>query len=59
VVLAKLDWFRLGGETSERQWGDVLGVLRTSGPSIDTRYLEATAGSLGLSELLRRALAEA
>jgi len=58
VILAKLDWFRLGGETSERQWGDVLGVLRTSGPSIDPSYLESTAESLGLSDLLRRALAE-
>jgi hypothetical protein len=29
IVLAKLEWYRAGGEVSERQWGDVLGVLKT------------------------------
>jgi hypothetical protein len=36
-VLAKLEWFRRGGEVSERQWADVLGVLRASGASLDRR----------------------
>jgi hypothetical protein len=26
VLLHKLEWFRLGGETSDRPWGDVLGA---------------------------------
>lgn len=26
-MIAKLEWYRLGGEDSERQWGDILGVL--------------------------------
>lgn len=30
VILAKLEWFRLGGEVSERQWRDILGVDRKS-----------------------------
>lgn len=25
TVLAKLEWFRRGGEISERQWSDVIG----------------------------------
>jgi hypothetical protein len=29
IVLSKLDWFRLGDEQSERQWRDVVGVLKT------------------------------
>ena len=31
TVLSKLEWFRLGGETSERQWWDVVGVLGHDG----------------------------
>ncbi len=58
VVLAKLEWFRRGGEVSERQWTDVLGVLRASGTSLDRQYLEGGASELGVSDLLARALAE-
>ena len=57
VILAKLDWYQRGGGTSERQWSDVLGVLRTSGPSIDLPYLEMTAATLGLTDLLKLAMA--
>ncbi len=28
IVLHKLHWFRLGGQQSERQWADVIGVLK-------------------------------
>jgi len=59
TVLAKLEWFRRGGEASERQWTDVLGVLRASGESLDRRYLEDGARELAVSDLLARALAEA
>jgi hypothetical protein len=59
VVLAKLEWFRTGGEVSERQWGDLLGVLRVSGPTVDRDYLSRMAASLGLSALLERAFSEA
>jgi hypothetical protein len=58
TVLAKLEWFRRGGETSERQWSDVLGVLRAGGPSLDRRYLEDGARELAVSDLLVRALTE-
>jgi hypothetical protein len=57
-VLAKLEWFRRGGEVSERQWTDVLGLLRVSG-SLDAGYLREGARELDLADLLRRALDEA
>jgi hypothetical protein len=59
VVLLKLEWFRSGGEVAERQWGDVLGVLKVAGGGLDRDYLARWAADLGLRDLLERALAEA
>jgi hypothetical protein len=58
VVLAKLDWFRLGGEISERQWRDILGVLKTQQATLDIDYLKQWAQSLGVADLMDRALEE-
>lgn len=58
TVLAKLQWYRAGNETSSTQWNDVLGVLATSRTSLDFRYLETCANRLGLTDLLQRAFAE-
>jgi hypothetical protein len=58
TVLAKLEWFRLGGETSERQWWDVVGILRVT-EDADHAYLLRWAGSLGVADLLERALIDA
>src|SRR5262245_60204438 len=40
IILHKLEWFRLGGESSDRQWGDILGVLRVQGERLDAAYLD-------------------
>lgn len=58
VVLAKLDWFRMGGEASERQWRDILGVLKTQQGRLDIAYLRQWARALDLTELMERALHE-
>lgn len=59
VVLAKLEWYAKGGRVSERQWGDILGVLRVQGEALDRDYLRRWAAELGLVELLAQAVAEA
>jgi hypothetical protein len=59
IVLKKLEWFRLGGEVSERQWRDVLGVLRAQGERLDLVYLRRWAPGLSVSDLLESALGEA
>lgn len=59
IVLRKLHWFRSGGETSERQWLDVLGVLRVQQGQLDLPYLERWAREIQVEDLLQRALAEA
>lgn len=57
TVLAKLEWFRRRGETSERQWTDVMGLL-SAGASLDRTYLAVGADELEVADLLRRALSE-
>jgi hypothetical protein len=59
TVLRKLLWFRAGGEVSDRQWRDILGVLRTRQDTLDTAYLQDWARRLGVRELLARAVSEA
>jgi hypothetical protein len=56
TILAKLEWFRAGGEVSERQWSDVVGVLRTAGTAVDQPYLRQWALALGVADLMERAL---
>jgi hypothetical protein len=58
TILRKLEWFRRGGEISERQWRDVLGVLAAVGKCLDDAYLDRWASELGVADLLERARGE-
>jgi hypothetical protein len=58
TVLRKLQWFRDGGEVSDRQWNDVLGILLTQGSRLDEGHLREWAEALGVADLLDRALRE-
>ena len=56
ILLAKLDWFRQGGEVSDRQWRDIEGIVRTRSASLDRTYLSLGAERLGVAALLDRAM---
>ncbi|MCZ7535932.1 MAG: nucleotidyltransferase family protein [Acidimicrobiia bacterium] len=58
-VLRKLDWFRRSGGTSERQWRDVVGILRVHADSMDIDYMSESAAEVGLGSNLDAALREA
>lgn len=59
TILAKLDWYRQGGSTSDRQWNDILGVLKVQGDALDRAYLDEWARELKLTDLLRQAREDA
>jgi hypothetical protein len=56
TILSKLEWYRLGGEVSERQWRDILGVLKTRAGELDLAYLKKWASELKVADLLERVL---
>ena len=56
TILAKLRWYRAGGEVSDRQWRDIAGIIAASGERLDHAYLERWARAMGLMDLYERAL---
>jgi hypothetical protein len=56
ILLQKLRWYRKGGEVSDRQWRDVIGIVRVQGTRLDRAYLVKHATTLGVTDLLERAL---
>jgi hypothetical protein len=58
TILRKLEWYRSGGETSERQWNDLRGVLRISGATLDREYMAEWAKLLKVDDLLEELLNE-
>jgi len=58
VVLRKPEWYRRGGEVSERQWRDVQAIARIQGDRLDRDRLRLWADRLGVMDLLQRVLME-
>jgi len=59
LVLQKLRWYERGGGTSDRQWRDLLGILKVQGERLDFDYLRRQAAAVGLDAPFARALREA
>jgi hypothetical protein len=56
IILLKLEWYRLGNETSERQWQDVTTVAKLQAGQLDRQYLRCWAAELGVADLVERLL---
>lgn len=59
IVLNKLMWIRLSGGISDRQWNDVLGVLKVQENSLDKKYLRHWASELKVEDLLKKSFQDA
>ena len=58
TLLAKLEWYRKGGEVSDRQWRDVRGIVKVQRATLDLAYVRTWARDLGVEDLLGRALGD-
>lgn len=56
ILLAKLFWFKSGGEVSEVQWRDIHGIARNCANTLDRDYIRSAAAKLGVGDLLDRVL---
>lgn len=59
IIISKLQWYELSGKASERQWLDVIGVIKVQGDSLDKNYLQVWSKKLGILELLKNAFSDA
>ena len=59
IIISKLQWYELSGKVSERQWLDVIGVIKVQGDSLDKNYLHVWTKKLGIFELLKNAFEDA
>lgn len=55
IVLRKLQWFNMGGQVSDKQWNDIVGVLEVQSGKLDNAYLDHWSLTLGVSTLLDKA----
>jgi len=55
IVLQKLRWYADADCTSQKQWRDVLGILKSRGHSLDFDYLATWAPELRVTDLLEKA----
>lgn len=58
LILSKLVWFHDGGQISEKQWNDILGVLKVQKGYLDLDYLKHWADELALADLLEKSFEE-
>ena len=54
VLLAKMLWYRQGGDRSDLQKRDLIGILRIQGETLDVGYIEAWVSRLELGDLWAR-----
>ncbi len=59
MILAKLDWWKLGGGVSNSQWNDIVEIMKEKHAVLDIAYLRQSAPMLGIADLLEKAFNDA
>lgn len=59
IVLQKLVWFKMAASESQKQWRDILGVLKLQGDKLDMNYMLYWASHLRLTQEMTRAESQA
>lgn len=54
-ILRKLRWYRDGGEVSDKQWRDIVSILRLNAGSLEETHLDEWAAQLHCTDLLGKA----
>lgn len=54
VILSKLNWFRMGGETSQKQWSDIIGIIKVQKDNLDFKYIMRWAKELKILDLVEK-----
>jgi hypothetical protein len=58
IILQKLIWYKMTAKESQKQWRDILGVLKLQGDKLDFHYLWYWGDQLGLLTELDQAFSE-
>ena len=58
IVLQKLIWYQTTGQISQKQWRDILGVLKLQGERLDFQYMRYWSEALRIVQLLENAYNE-
>lgn len=56
IILNKILWYKQGGCQSEKQWNDIIGVLKVQTVHLDHDYLKQWAHFLSISDLLTKVI---
>lgn len=56
VILSKLDWYKKGGQVSQKQWKDIQGVINVQREKLNLTYLNEWAEKCDLLDLLNKVL---
>jgi hypothetical protein len=59
MILAKLDWWKQGGGVSNRQWNDILEIIKEKHAALDIAYLRQSAPMLEVADVLEKAFSDA
>ena len=55
TILNKLKWYRMGHGVFDRQWIDLVNVMKVQGVALDRAYLNKWASEMNVADLLAKA----